>query len=325
MPEPTMNPRLDLLLSRAADEAATAQEWRELEALLAAAPAARRRYVQMMDLHAELRARHVKASSPAAAPGLPESRGSFAWLSWRPITAAAAGIVLGMICTSVVFAYTVPKLPAGKTKLLPLADAGFESGSPVPARGIPARAGVWSGDFSRVVKAELGVTPMQGQRMLRFLRADSELSATSVRSYVGEAAQVIDLRPLRADIAGGAASVELSALFNSIPSAVGERYEFAVKTAAFRGDMAEAPRMWTERDACVSRAERASIADGDPATWQRVSVPLAVPEDADFLVIECAVVRKLPRVEHAAVEFPGQYVDQVELRLSAPEKSSIGR
>ena len=95
MPEPTMNPRLDVLLSRVADEAATAQEWRELETLLAADPAARRRYVQMMDLHAELRARHAKASSPAAAPGLPKSPGSFAWLSWRPLTAAAAGLLLG--------------------------------------------------------------------------------------------------------------------------------------------------------------------------------------------------------------------------------------
>ena len=132
---------------------------------------------------------------------------SFNWLNWRPIAAAAAGIVFGMFCTSVLFAYTQPRSPVVVNKVLPVADAEFESGSQVPARGIPSRGGAWSGDFSRVVMAENGITPKHGQRMLRILRADHELSSKNARSYVGSVAQVIDLRPLRAELSGRSAAL----------------------------------------------------------------------------------------------------------------------
>jgi hypothetical protein len=230
-----------------------------------------------------------------------------------------------MFCTSAVFAYVQPKLPAGVTRLLSLADAGFESGSQIPAQGIPARAGAWSGDYSRVVTAENGITPKQGKRMLRFLRSDNELSARNEHSYVGSAAQVIDLRPLRAELSGEEQLVEVSAQFDSISMPPGVNFEFAVKAAAYRGDIADAPKLWEDREAGVSRSNRSVVADSDAGAWQRVAVPLAVPADADFLLIECAVVLKGTQVENGAAEFPGHYVDQLEVRLSAPNTSSIER
>jgi hypothetical protein len=235
--------------------------------------------------------------------------------------AAAAGLVFGMFCTSVVFAYAKPKSSVAVTRLLPLEDADFESGLQVPARGIPARAGVWSGDFSRVVVAENGITPKHGQRMLRFLRSDNELLPQNERSYVGEVAQVIDLRPMRAELLGAEQLVEVSAQFNSIAAPPGDTYEFAVKAAAFRGDIADAPRLWEDREASASRSNRSVVADPDGGKWQRVAAPLVVPPDADFLVIECAVVFKGPQVERGAAEFPGHYVDQVEVRLNSSSKA----
>ena len=47
-----------------------------------------------------------------------------------------------------------------------------------------------------------------------------------------------------------------------------------------------------------------------------MAVALTVPPDADFLVIECAVVRKGGPSAQGVAEFPGHYVDQVEVRLS---------
>ena len=46
------------------------------------------------------------------------------WYSWRPATAAAAGIVFGMLCTSVLFGYVVQRA----VQRFPLAvfDPGFE-------------------------------------------------------------------------------------------------------------------------------------------------------------------------------------------------------
>ena len=256
-------------------------------------------------------------AEPAMTPApFTRSRAWYGRVSWRPLAAAAAGLVVGMLCTSVVFAYAMPKSPAVLAKLLPLADSSFESGTPVPALGIPARAGVWSGDFSRVVTAENGITSNKGQRMLRILRADNERSQGTGRSYVGEVAQVIDLRQLRAELSGAESLVEVSAQFNSIPATGGAKYEFNVKAAAFRGSIADAPQLWEDHEASVSRADRTIAADSDMGTWQRVAVPLVVPPDADFLVIEGTVVFKGVQAQ-GATEFPGHYVDAVELRLGS--------
>lgn len=237
------------------------------------------------------------------------------WLSWRPLVAGAAGLAFGMFCTSVVFAYAKPKATALVARPLPLADGDFELSPLIPARGIPAQGGVWGGDFCRLVEAENGVKPKHGKKMLRILRSDNELSAKNERSYVGEVAQVIDLRPLRAALAGTEQLVEVSAQFNSIAISSGGKYEFAVKAAAFRGDLADAPRLWEDREAGGSRSNRSVEADSDAGTWQRVATPLVVPQDAEFLVIECAVVFKGSKMEDGAAEFPGHYVDQVEVFL----------
>jgi hypothetical protein len=307
------------LIRRCIDGTASKDDRNALQEQLRREPSVRRLYARYANIDATLGSGGIALKEPA--PTAKASR--TAWLSWRPIAAAAAGLAIGMFCTSVVFAYAQPRSPVVVSKMLPVADAEFESGSQIPAQGIPSRAGSWSGDFSRVVTAENGITPKQGQHMLRFLRSDNELDSKNAHSYVGSAAQVIDLRPLRAELSGTEQLVEVSAQFDSIATSLGERYEFNMKAAAFRGDLADAPKLWEDHEASVSRSDRTVVADSDTATWQRVAVPLMVPPDADFLVIECAVVRKGLPLDQRATEFPGHYVDQVEVLLSSSEKAKI--
>jgi hypothetical protein len=294
----------------------TDEEAQRLATALRADEALADLYVRHIGLEVALEANAASAEVTRELLSVPATIRPRPWLSWRSLIAAAAGIVFGMFCTSVVFAYTQAKSPVAVTRLLQLADADFESGPQIPAQGIPARAGVWSGDFSCAAVAENGITPRQGQRMLRLLRSDNELSPPNERSYVGEAAQVIDLRPLRGELSGVDQLLEVSAQFNAIPAPPGLKYEFNVKAAAFRGDIADAPRLWEDHEASVSRSSHSMLADSEVATWQRVAVPLVVPSDADFLIIEGAVVFREAQVEHGAVEFPGHYVDQVEVRLT---------
>jgi hypothetical protein len=183
---------------------------------------------------------------------------------------------------------------------------------PRPHRVFPA----WRGDFSRVVTEEQGISPSQGLRMLRFLRADNEHTPNAERSYVGEVAQVVDLRPLRAQFSAAEPVVELSARFNGVSPNPATLYEFSVKAAAYRGKVADAPQFWEDRDSAVSRSDRFVVADSDATTWQRVTVPLVLPPDADFMIINCSVVFKGQQAPHSVAEFPGHYLDQVELRLS---------
>jgi hypothetical protein len=308
------------LIQACLDDRASDEQITRLNAKLRSDSAARDLYLRLADTHSCLAVDEslwmddIADGRAFKAPTRQSS--SFNWLNWRPIAAAAAGLVMGMFCTSVVFAYTQPRSPVVVSKALPLADADFESGSQVPAQGIPSSAGAWSGDYSRVVEAENGITPKHGQNMLRFLRSDNERSSKNERSFVGEMAQVIDLRPLRAELSGADQLVEVSAQFNSIATPPGAKYEFNVKAAVFRGDIADAPRLWEDHEASLSRSARTVVADSEVATWQRVAMPLVVPLDADFLVIEAAVVFKGAQSAQSVAEFPGHYVDQVEVRLT---------
>lgn len=310
------------------DGQATDEQIEHLNAKLRSDAPARDLYLQMADTHSCLAVDEslwMDDIAPANLVKFPAGQGRERWLNWRPLAAAAAGLVFGMLCTSVVYAYAQPKSAVFSSRSLPLADSDFEAGSQVAAQGIPARAGIWSGDFSRVVVAENGIPPVQGQHMLRILRSDNELSLKNEHSYVGSAAQVIDLRPLRAQTSNAEQLLEVSAHFNSVASSPDEKYEFAVKAGAYRGEIASAPRLWNNHEAGVSRSDRFVLADSDAATWQRVAVTLVLPPDADFLVIECAAVLEAPQPAQGAVQFPGHYVDHVEVRLTGSPKAWTAR
>ena len=253
------------LIRRYIDGTATEKDRDTLQELIRHEPSVRRLYARYANLDATLGSGSISLNESAPAAKTPR----IAWFSWRPITAAAAGLALGMFCTSMLFAYAQPKSPRSVSQSLPLADAGFESGEQIAPLGTPTQAGTWSGDFSQVVVAENGVIPNQGKQMLRMMRA-------------------------------------------------GPKYEFAVKAAAFRGNVANAPSLWKDYEETVSRADRHVIADTDVTTWQRVMVSLMVPPDADFMIVDCAVVFKGAQAENSVAEFPGHYVDQVEARVRAP-------
>lgn len=302
------------LIRRYIDGTATEKDRDSLHELMRHEPSARRLYARYANLDATLGSGSIALKEPMLQP----KRARTVWFSWRPITAAAAGLVLGMFCTSILFAYAQPKLPQITSRSLPVVDGGFESGVQVAPLGTPTQAGGWSGDFSRVVMTENGVSPKQGKRMLRMMRSDHEQSPKGERSYVGEAAQVIDLRPFRDEFGVTEQMVEVSALFNSISMPPGPKYEFAIKAAAFRGNVENAPSLWKDYEETVSRSDRHVIADSDVTTWQRVMVSLMVPPDADFMIVDCAVVFKGPQAENTVAEFPGHYVDQVEAQIRVP-------
>jgi hypothetical protein len=232
--------------------------------------------------------------------------GKSSWL------AAAAGLVIGLFGASVVWAYVVPK--PGMPKVLPIGlhDAGFESGISPISKGIPDRTAVWSGDFSQVTGPDQGIVPGEGHNMLQILRADHEGTSPGERSYVGEASQVIDLHSLRSSLGSLNGVVKVSARFNAITA---DSTEFAVKAGTFRGEITDAPIRWSNSEEARSWATRSVAADSDRGTWQEVSVLLAIPDDADFLVLNCGVVGPKPSPGSGAVAFPGHYIDDVRLEL----------
>jgi hypothetical protein len=236
------------------------------------------------------------------------------WLSLRPLAAAAAGLVLGMFCTSVLFAYVIQAWDKSVTLL----DTSFENITSRQAAGVPTRFGEWSGDFAEVVTAQNDVTPHSGEKMWRFLRADNVRGADGQASYVGEAMQAIDLKPLRASGEKAGSHIEISAWFAQGQEAPDARYHWNIKAAAFVGDVTEAPALWGKwDDTSASLAQRDAPAV-EARKWQRLSLTMLLPPDADFLVFECAVVQRRPVVASGVAEFPLHYLDDVRVRLLPP-------
>jgi hypothetical protein len=309
MPEPTMNPRLDVLLSRAADEAATEEEWRELESLLAADPAARRRYVQMMDLHAELRARHARTSSPETTQSLPKSRARFPWLTWRPLAAAAAGIVFGMLCTSVVFGFATQRTGVKQTPMV-VFDPGLENEQQTLENGLPERAGQWGRDAAKVVSAEAGVKPLQGRRMLRLEPIAREKTVTN---HTSRAYQLLDLRSLPS--IQGETEVEVAASFCATNSDASSRYMIRAIALDEPTELAT-KNFWSkvESDGVVSESQRFDTSLGDSG-WHTFSMKLRLPPGSNTLVLIFGAVPPEDTSRPALVH----YLDEVQVSLLTPQ------
>lgn len=282
----------------------------ELETRLLHSAADRERFWRLAGTHALLH-ETLQEGLGADMPERKTRRHPY-WLTWRPVAAAAAGLMIGIFTVPVMYAYVVPKSGSPKAIPIVLHDGGFEAGISPVSKGIPDHTDLWSGDFSRVTGTEQGIVPGEGSRMLQVLRADHEGTPPGERSYVGEASQVIDLHLLRSSLGSHEGVVEVSARFNAITA---ESTEFAVKAGTFRGEIADAPALWLNPEEARSWASRSLAADSDRGTWQEVSVLLAIPEDADFLVVNFAVVGPVPTMDSVAVEFSGHFIDDVRLEL----------
>jgi hypothetical protein len=309
-----MNPDSHDLIQRHMAGLLTADEADVLQTRLKADTDLRRLYLHYMNLDVALEAQagsRDRVIDLLRASPLTETKPSGRWLSWRPLAAAAAGIVFGMFCTAMAFGYVAPLF----RKTVTLLETSFENIPTPTALGVPTRAGEWNGDYAEIVGAQKGVTPRSGSKMWRFLRADNALPATERPSRVGEAIHVVDLKPLRSAGAQAGSQIEIGAWFAQGPTAPAMRFTQAVKAAAFQGSITDAPELWADREqssACLAQREMPAPQMG---RWQWVSVTMILPPDADFLVFECVVVQRRPALTEGVAEFPAQYVDDVRVCL----------
>ncbi len=235
------------------------------------------------------------------------------WLPLRSLTAAAAGIVLGIFCTSVVFAYVAPSLG----KVVTLLDDSFESGPAPLVTGVPVEPGRWSGDYTEVVGEQQGVNPENGKKMLRFLRADYKGKPSPEGGMIGDLFRLIDMRPYRREFADGGAVVQLSAEFNAFEFPAGERYFCSLVIYALDAETATNGSMRgniASNEALLGVQQRSIILDRSPATWQRFTSELRLPPDTDFLLVRIFNLdagKSVPRQT-----FAGHYLDDVRLTMA---------
>ncbi|MCY2994872.1 MAG: hypothetical protein NTY19_44475 [Planctomycetota bacterium] len=350
-----MNPEeLDFLIAGWLDGQLTPDQHARLEQALLADPAARQRLQSQSNLDVALRewastiaisaawdgretadgepllpGAHIEDGMSCAEPVGRASRGIgifrklSRWLTRAALVSLGAGLLIGVLSTSLVWAFTLPRV-AGPLRIpLPLADSSFEQQLPVGHRGIPLQSGAWGGDFARITGREQGIVPKDGQHMLRFLRSNFE-GEVSELSYVGNMYQVIDLRPWKDAFAEGQTRVELTAWFNAVPGEANFKFRFGAQLFALEESPEElstpSSSGWLTRNNVAFSAHRNVLADDDPVTWQRVTTELRLPPQTQFLVMHVEVARMPPSRKPQPVEFAGHYVDAVELVLHTERK-----
>jgi hypothetical protein len=234
------------------------------------------------------------------------------WFAWRPLTAAAAGLVMGLFSASVVFGYVVPL-----ARSLSLLEENFEDAAVIAAK-VTLEPGLWRGDHAVVVGAEQDVKPMIGEKMLRFLRSDSPSKARPAGGHIADVYRLIDLRGLRQDFSDGEAVVQASASVNATPFS--EQQKFGCAISLFALDAESLPEsasyvgtaLESEANA-MARCSRTKL-DRDPASWQRLSTEMRLPANTEFLVVRLHISQNFE--SDGSSVFTGSYADDVRVTLT---------
>jgi hypothetical protein len=253
-------------------------------------------------------------------------RTSTRWFAWRPLTAAAAGLVIGLFSASMVFGFGVSR---SLEKVVLLLQESFESGPAPLVTGIPQELNVWCGDESELVETYEEMKPAQGKKMVRVLRSDFAGRVSSKPSQHGDLMRVVDVRPFLREANGGEVVMTVSALFNAAPFPEAERYDGVVTLYAL-GQLGSTEENLYEEALALSHGECRSL-DRDPTTWQSASTRFLLPTGTEFVMMKMSF-RRMPKGNEVQsslpdpVIFAGHFVDDVRasvtIRKAVPDHST---
>jgi hypothetical protein len=265
-------PEWHRLFNAALNDQLSDAERAELAAVLKSSAEARQLWFLYQDNECSLA--ELKPRSQMKSP-----RTGFPWLSWRPLTAAAAGIVFGMFCTSVVFGFVGQQHGVKKTPLA-VVQPSFEDAQMPLAKGFPPAPSLWTGDVAKVVPAENGVTPKDGHHMLRMETTVYGKPVLFPRLY-----QIIALPPSGSALR----EIEVSASFTSADPDSSPHYTvraYAVNEAPERLGPDWFARHWfIQRDESIASAETGFENPPDNTKWQSIGLRMQVPGKARCLVV----------------------------------------
>jgi hypothetical protein len=277
----------------------------------------------------ELRAAQMESLLTADAGGMlgaaqpfAEGKRRYGWFQWRPLTAAAAGIAVGLFCATVAWAIASPRAVATMTRVFALEDGSFEKMSGAVPSGFPKQTGVWAGDASEVVNGN--VAKKQGAHVLRFVRAEGDATVPNSPANSCDVWQLVDLRGLKADGDGGDVTLELSASFlDARKTRSTARVLFGVRVYAFAGEPSALGAEWPMaiKDALAFGSGQAESWGGAPDKWRTVAAKTMLPPGADFAVVHLVATKWTPRGK--AAEFGEQFADDVQFTLKTQPKLPV--
>jgi hypothetical protein len=195
-----------------------------------------------------------------------------------------------------------------------LGNGGFEAAR---ATGTwPTICGQWGGDKAELLRAQQGVAPCEGQRMMRFHHTNYSRPDVSNGAQV---LQVIDVSNFREAIRAGRARVVASARFNRVAGDAQTDTQFALSLLAHSGSPAQHARLKEP----IRLQSTWIVTDANPGTWEKLTASMPLPADTGFLAIQLMALEDIFN-DAAGVEFDGHYVDDAFLTVVVEPASGQG-
>lgn len=297
---------LDRLIDDCLEGCLSEADAARLSSLMEESPEARARYWEAATVHGLLESSLQQASLRVITGEAGRESGKLVrWWQWRPLaTAAAAGLMFGILSASMVWAYAVPLTGRALEHSVAILAEGFEDTELKPGRGFPTSANHWSGDVSEPVGAVADVRPSEGKHMVRLIPVPKRKFSYAWR--------IVDLSEHPVAAASGALRLEVAASFNSPDPAQSSRYQ--IRLAAFSEAPAEVRDIWNNEpvlfDTVLQHAGRNVRTKPRDSGWQTVKAALQIPPGTRSVVISLAASDADP-----AEPLTEHYLDDVQTRF----------
>lgn len=282
----------------------TEADFIRLEAEMLVDPLARKAYLDRVALTQALMAEAGIASATTAAPTVKPQR---LWLTWRPLTAAAAGLVFGLFSATMVFAYAVPGMLTDRHRVVSLFRDGFEDAKADFGRGFPRDAGGWSGDSLEVIEADDERSPKEGLHMVRLAPVKERKFCAAVR--------IMDLAEFPPGSETESITVEVTASFHGMESEWQDRNQ--IRLAAFAEPPADVRHIWRTdgslEQALLHVARTIETKPGDRG-WQTLHASMVIPAGTRSLVIHLGA-----SIADDSAPKSAHFLDDVQVRFTAHE------
>ncbi len=207
------------------------------------------------------------------------------------------------------------KPPVFATNLL--LNSGFEENDDIGLHP-PTSYGYWSGDAASVVGNSDGITPLEGDKMLKFIYANPEQPGGAVID--SDVWQIIDVSSYIDQIRAGNLTAVASANFNRVPGDAQTDTLFSLVVFAYQGSPSSLADQISNKTQ-LSRMIGDQITDGILETWEFVSTTMPIPSETDFLVVKIKPSENIYN-DSSGTEFDGHYADAISLTV-IPEPTTI--
>lgn len=222
-----------------------------------------------------------------------------------------------LVTTSIIFLFTISlcshSLNACDALTLPICNGGFEDDDTYV--GWPSQTCIWSYDDTDVVTAEQGITPCEGNNMVRFI---STLRTGGGADY-SSLFQVFEVAgsEFEDDIASGTFFFSVEYCCNRVAGDADTDKEFILEVFGY--DTSTFPSDWNSN--YVFRESTSITTDSDPDTWEIITLTTSnLPESTTYISIHIAAHEDVNSGD--SPEFDGHYADNVKAFFGSVDAES---